>query len=184
MCNYTAYRRSVSLTLLFLICCGVSTAHAAMALHSSAFAANGQIPTEFTCAGEGKSPALAWSGVPPSAKSLALIMNDPDAPMGNFVHWVIFNIAPSSTGLPEGVPVGPETSFGAIQGHNGSGAGGYYGPCPPPGNNHHYHFRLYALDRMLALTSYAGASQVQAAMRGHVVGEAELIGIFARSFFP
>jgi len=183
MCKYRSFRWFLIFILPLLVCFGVSAAHAAMDLNSSAFAANGSIPTEFTCSGEGKSPPLAWSGVPASAVSLVLIVSDLDAPMGNFVHWVIFNIPGSISSLPEGIPSDHKTGFGAIQGVNSNGETGYMGPCPPPTGYHHYHFRLYAIDRKLSVNSNAGAGQVQAAMRGHIVGEAELVGIYSRSLF-
>jgi Raf kinase inhibitor-like YbhB/YbcL family protein len=180
MCNDKACYLFLTLSLLLLTFCGASNARAVMRLRSPAFAPNAPIPVEFTCSGAGESPALAWTGVPVSAKSLALIISDPDAPSGNFIHWVIFNIPPTMTALPEGVGAAAKTRFGTIQGQNGRGDAGYTGPCPPPGKDHHYHFRLYALDQALRLTSDADARQAEAAMRGHVVGEAELIGIFAR----
>lgn len=151
-----------------------------MMLSSSAFTNNTRIPVEFTCSGDNKSPALSLKGVPPSAKSIALVIEDPDAPSGNFVHWVIFDIAASTAELPEGIPPKPETTFGAIQGQNGRGETGYTGPCPPPGKDHHYHFRLYALDQKLDLSSEADAAQVEAAIRGHVLDQTDLVGIFSR----
>jgi Raf kinase inhibitor-like YbhB/YbcL family protein len=180
MLKSKSYLLIIAATLLSFACVGQSNAYAAMRLKSSAFDANGRIPVEFTCSGEGKSPALSWDGAPASAKALALIVKDPDAPSGNFVHWVMFNIPPSVTSLPEAIPATAKTSFGAIQGQNGRGDIGYTGPCPPPGKDHHYHFRLYALDENLPLTSDADAAQVEATMRGHIVGETELVGIFSR----
>jgi Raf kinase inhibitor-like YbhB/YbcL family protein len=180
MLKSKTYLPIIAATSLSLVCVIQSTAYAVMRLKSSAFEANGRIPVEFTCSGEGKSPALSWNGMSASAKALALIVKDPDAPSGNFVHWVMFNIPPSVTSLPEGIPSTAKTSFGAIQGQNGRGDVGYTGPCPPPGKDHHYHFRLYALDENLTLSSDADAAQVEEAMRGHVVGETELVGIFSR----
>ena len=183
MCKRNSFRLFEIVILLLLACSGVSSANAAMDLRSSAFPPNGTIPTQFTCSGEGKSPPLVWSGVPPSAISLVLIVSDPDAPMGNFVHWVVFNIPASMTSLPEAISSDRKTSFGAIQGVSSNGETGYMGPCPPPTGYHHYHFRLYALDQKLSVNPNAGAGQVKAAMRGHIVGEAELVGIFARPLF-
>src|SRR5580698_6966592 len=145
MCNHKAYRL---IALLGPVCWALLTPSVGlcgMTLSSSAFTNNTQIPVEFTCSGDNKSPALSLHGVPPSAKSAALVVKDPDAPAGNFVHWVIFDFAASTKALPEGVPPTPKTAFGAIQGQNGRSETGYTGPCPPPGKDHHYHFRLYAL---------------------------------------
>jgi Raf kinase inhibitor-like YbhB/YbcL family protein len=180
MCNRYAYLLIAVFAACFVIIARPSHAQSNMALSSSAFANNTQVPVKFTCSGDGKSPALAWSNVPPLAKSLALIVKDPDAPSGNFVHWIIFDIPPSVTSMPEGVPPTAKTSFGATQGQNGRGETGYTGPCPPPGKDHHYHFRLYALDDNLNLTSDADAAQVESAMRGHILGQTELVGVFAR----
>jgi Raf kinase inhibitor-like YbhB/YbcL family protein len=157
-----------------------ANAQSNLMLSSSAFTNNRHIPVKFTCSGDGESPDLAWSNVPPSAKSLALIVKDPDAPSGDFVHWVIFDIPASVTSMPEGVPSTAKTAFDGTQGQNGRGETGYTGPCPPPGKDHHYHFRLYALDESLGLTSDAGAAQVESAMQGHIVAETDLVGIFAR----
>ena len=118
--------------------------------------------------------------MPPSAKSLALIVKDPDAPSGDFVHWVIFDIPTSVSSMSEGIPPAAKTVFGATQGQNGRGETGYTGPCPPPGKDHHYHFRLYALDKSLGLTSDADAAQVESAMQGHILAQTDLVGIFAR----
>jgi len=151
----------------------------ALSLTSSAFENGGNIPERYTCSGDDESPALKWTGVPEGTRSLALVMDDPDAPMGTFVHWVVYNLSPSTEGLPEGVS--PSASTVKVeQGVNGSNAIGYMGPCPPPGKPHHYHFRLYALDQKLQLTAKATANQVEAAIKGHVLGSSELVGIFGR----
>jgi Raf kinase inhibitor-like YbhB/YbcL family protein len=126
------------------------------------------------------SPALAWSGAPAGTKSFALLCDDPDAPMGTWVHWVIFNIPADSTGLPEGVPALATPPSGGVQGKNSWKKVGYGGPCPPPGKAHRYFFRLYALDATLALDSSADEAKVQAAMKGHVVAQGELMGTFRR----
>jgi Raf kinase inhibitor-like YbhB/YbcL family protein len=150
-----------------------------LALTSSAFENGGTIPEQYTCSGHNESPALQWTGVPGGTRSLALILDDPDAPMGTFVHWVVYNLSPTATGLPEGV-LGTASVADGEQGVNGRGAIGYTGPCPPPGKPHHYHFRLCALDQKLELKAGATAHQVEAAIKGHVLGSAELVGIFAR----
>jgi len=150
-----------------------------LALVSSAFQNAGRIPERCTCSGLNTSPALEWTGIPGGTRSLALILDDPDAPGGTFVHWVVYNITPSSKELPEGMSASAPVINGE-QGENGRSEIGYTGPCPPPGAPHHYHFRLYALDQNLQLTPGATAEQVEAAMQGHVLGSTELVGIFER----
>jgi Raf kinase inhibitor-like YbhB/YbcL family protein len=147
---------------------------------------------QYTCQGANLSPPLEWSGVPEGAQSLALLMDDPDSQPPGFVHWVIYNIPPTSTGLPEGVPAGPRLADGTLQGTNDyallaqegqthpGGAPinrlGYDGPCPP--SAHRYVFGLYALDAVLELAAEATKADLLAAMDGHVLGEAELSGVF------
>jgi Raf kinase inhibitor-like YbhB/YbcL family protein len=150
-----------------------------LALTSPAFKNEGTIPERYTCSGRDQSPALKWTGVPAGTHSLALILDDPDAPMGTFVHWVLYNLSQTSEGLPEGASM-PAPGAHGQQGVNGRDAIGYTGPCPPPGKPHHYHFRLYALDQELELKTGATAQQVEAAMKGHIVGSTELVGIFER----
>jgi Raf kinase inhibitor-like YbhB/YbcL family protein len=180
MCNRYAYLLIALFAIVFLTTAKLAKAQGNLTLSSSNFANNTHIPVKFTCSGENKSPALAWANVPPSAKSLALIVRDPDAPSGNFVHWVIFDIPPSINSMPEGIPPTSKTAFAATQGQNGRGETGYTGPCPPPGKDHHYHFHFYALDDTVNLTSDADADQVESAIQGHVLGENDLVGIFAR----
>jgi Raf kinase inhibitor-like YbhB/YbcL family protein len=148
-------------------------------LSSPDFKNGDTIPLRYTCSGDNKSPALKWASIPGGARSLALIADDPDAPMGTFVHWVLYNIPPSTNGLPEGVSTSASVT-NAEQGVNGRGSVGYTGPCPPPGKPHHYHFRLYALDQKMDLRPGATAEQVQAAMNGHVLAKTELVGVFER----
>jgi Raf kinase inhibitor-like YbhB/YbcL family protein len=131
------------------------------------------IPTQFTCSGTNQSPPLSFSGIPPGAKSLVLLIEDPDAPSGTFVHWVVYDILPSSTDLKPGIAPGKE-------GANSMGKDAYMGPCPPPGPPHHYHFRLFALDTNLSLEAGPTAQAVRAAMNGHILESAELVGIFGR----
>jgi Raf kinase inhibitor-like YbhB/YbcL family protein len=180
MCNRIAYLLIVFFAPTFLTVAKCASAQSNLTLNSPAFTNNTRIPVKFTCSGENKSPALAWSNVSSSVRSLALMVNDPDAPSGNFVHWVIFDIPASVTSMPEGVPPTAKTAFGATQGQNGRGETGYTGPCPPPGNDHHYHFRLYALDESLGLTSDADAARVESAMHRHILAQTDLVGIFAR----
>lgn len=149
-------------------------------IHSEDFTANELIPVPYTCSGDDRSPQLSWSGVPRAAKTLALIVRDPDAPAGSYVHWVVFNLPANLSGLPESVPATPTIAQGGMQGRNGGGKAGYQGPCPPPGPTHHYHFRLYALDGSLSLTEDATAADVERAMAGHVLATGELVGTFAR----
>jgi Raf kinase inhibitor-like YbhB/YbcL family protein len=152
----------------------------ALRITSPAFQPGQPIPPRFTCKETDLSPALAWSGAPPGTKSFALVCDDPDAPIGTWVHWVIFNLPADSTGLPEGVPTDPALASGATQGKNSWRKVGYGGPCPPPGKAHRYFFRLYALDAALALDSNADQGKVEGAMKGHVLAEGELMGTFKR----
>ncbi|HKV54598.1 MAG TPA: YbhB/YbcL family Raf kinase inhibitor-like protein [Candidatus Binataceae bacterium] len=151
----------------------------ALSITSPAFRNGDTIPTRYTCSGENISPALKWNDVPQKTESIALIVDDPDAPNGMFVHWVFFNLPAGAGGLPENVRPS-KTAEGGTQGLNGRGQVGYTGPCPPPGAPHHYHFRLYALDRKLSLNSAAGASEVESGLKGHVLAASELVGIFGR----
>jgi Raf kinase inhibitor-like YbhB/YbcL family protein len=151
-----------------------------MKLQSTAFAPNGAIPQKHTCEGTDVSPALSWSDVPANAKTLALIVDDPDAPDPKapktvWVHWVLIDIPKTATGLPEGGKPLPE---GAREGMNDWKASGYRGPCPPIGR-HRYYFKLYALDTQLGLKAPTKA-ELEAAMKGHIVGQAELIGTYEK----
>jgi len=146
---------------------------------SAAFEEGGMIPRKYTCDGSDVSPPLAWSGVPEGTQSIALISDDPDAPMGTWVHWVIFNIPADTSELPENVPPGPELPGGARQGETDFGRIEYGGPCPPSGT-HRYFFRIYALDAMLDLDSGATKKQLVAAMGGHILAQGELMGKYQR----
>jgi Raf kinase inhibitor-like YbhB/YbcL family protein len=152
----------------------------AIQVASPAFKEGAPIPPRFTCTEKDLSPALAWTGTPPGTKSFALICDDPDAPMGTWVHWVIFNLPADSTSLPEGVPVEPKLATGAVQGRNSWKKVGYGGPCPPPGKPHRYFFQLYALDVALTLDSNAAKKDLEAAMKGHVLAEGQLMGTYKR----
>lgn len=151
-------------------------------LTSGAFAAGAAIPARHSCDGADVSPALAWSGAPAGTAAWALIAEDPDAPGGSWVHWVLFNLPAGTTALPEGVAKTErlEALGGALQGRNDFRRIGYGGPCPPPGRAHRYFFRLYALNAALPLQAGATRQEVERAMRGHVVGEATLMGTYAR----
>ncbi len=149
-----------------------------MKLTSSAFVEGGMIPKEYTCDGDDISPPLAWSAVPTGAKSLALICDDPDAPVGTWVHWVLFNLPPTRAGLPERVSAEKDAA-GGMHGINSWKRLGYGGPCPPSGT-HRYFFKLYALDTTLSLDNKAAAKDVQAALGGHVLAQAQLMGKYQR----
>lgn len=152
---------------------------AAFTLVSPAFAGGDSIPAEYTCDGLDISPPLEWGGVPEGTVSLALVCDDPDAPVGTWVHWVIFDIPPGTTSLPAGVPADTTLADGAVQGRNSWGRTGYGGPCPPFGT-HRYYFRLYALDTCLGLPPRTGSRELARAMEGHVLGVAELMGTYRR----
>jgi Raf kinase inhibitor-like YbhB/YbcL family protein len=149
-------------------------------VETTAFAPGGNIPAQFTCSGANISPALRWSGVPKEAKSLALIVHDPDAPVGDFTHWLLYGVASSVSELSENVAKSPEVAGVGRQGTNDFRKIGYGGPCPPPGKPHRYFFRVYALDTELSLAAGADRAAVEAAMRGHVIAQGELMGKFAR----
>ena len=150
-----------------------------ISLSSTAFAAGAPIPADYSCKGRRISPPLAWSNSPAGAKSLALLMDDPDAPGGTFVHWVIYNIPASSLGLPEAIPTNGQLVDGTMQGNNGAGQVGYTAPCPPSGT-HRYFFKLYALDTVLGLSPNATKDQLLKAMEGHILSNGELMGTFSK----
>jgi Raf kinase inhibitor-like YbhB/YbcL family protein len=147
---------------------------------SSAFEHQQRIPRRFTCDGEDVSPQLSWHGVPDDAQALALVMEDPDAPRGTFTHWVYYNLAGTLRELPEGVEKTERPTTGGEQGVNDFGNIGYNGPCPPPGPAHHYHLILYALDRPVDLPPGASKPDLDEAMRDHIIGLGELIGLYGR----
>ena len=151
-----------------------------MKVTSSAFQAGQAIPTKYTCEGADISPPLQWSGVPAGAKSLALICDDPDAPVGTWVHWVLYDLPVTATDLVEKVPASETLSFGAQQGINDFKRVGYGGPCPPPGKPHRYYFKLYALDADLLLKPRATKQELLRAMDGHTLAEAQLSGTYQR----
>ena len=149
-------------------------------LESPAFDHGGRIPRKYTCDGEEISPPLEWSGAPAGTRSFALICDDPDAPMGTWVHWVLYDLPSDTSSLPEGLPNQREFSNGAKSGKNSWGKHGYGGPCPPSGV-HRYFFRLYALDiPTLGLPAGARKHQVLEAMRGHILAQAEWMGRYSR----
>src|SRR4030095_4782705 len=144
---------------------------ATLQVSSSAFKDNGVIPVKYTCEGENINPAISVQNIPQQTKSLALILDDPDAPNGGFNHWIMWNIDPSATINENSAP--------GTQGKNGAGKISYTGPCPPSGT-HHYHFKVYALDTKLDLESGADKTQLENAIKGHIVVSGELIGLYKK----
>lgn len=151
-----------------------------MQISSTAFSPGETIPKKFTCDGPDTSPKLTWSAPPEKTQSFALIMDDPDAPVGTWVHWVLFDLPPDTRELAEGVPKQEELPNGARQGRNDFGKIGHGGPCPPPGKPHRYFFKLYALDTKLNLKAGAAKADVERAMKGHILAQAELMGRYGR----
>ena len=152
-----------------------------LSLTSSAFTQQSAIPTKYTCEGGDVSPPLAWAGLPPGTKSLALIVDDPDAPdpaapKMTWVHWVLYNLPPTAAGLPEGVSALPA---GTQQGLNDWRRTGYGGPCPPIGRHRYFH-KLYALDTMLPDLGSPNKTALENAMQGHILGEAQLVGTYQK----
>jgi Raf kinase inhibitor-like YbhB/YbcL family protein len=149
-------------------------------LTSSAFEPGSTIPRQYTCDSADQSPPLAWTTSSVTTRSLALIVEDPDAPGGTFVHWVIFNVPPGGSALAAGVLKQTVLPDGTRQGRNDFRRVGYGGPCPPRGESHRYFFRLYALDTLLDVTPGASASELRSAIKGHVVAQSELMGTYGR----
>jgi Raf kinase inhibitor-like YbhB/YbcL family protein len=147
---------------------------AEFALESNAFEHAQAIPSRYSCEGEDVSPPLRWSNVPEGTRSLALIVDDPDAPGGVFTHWLAWGLDPAAEGLGEGEAAPRE-------GRNDFGTSGYRGPCPPPGHGrHHYVFRVYGLDTQLELSAGAAKAELEQAIEGHVLTTAELVGTYER----
>jgi Raf kinase inhibitor-like YbhB/YbcL family protein len=147
---------------------------------SGAFANGEMIQKKFTCDGLDLSPQVSWKDAPTGTHSFALIMDDPDAPVGTWVHWVLFNISANVKELPEGVEKQGQLANGALQGRNDFGKIGYGGPCPPPGKPHRYYFKFYALDTKFDLKAGATKADLERTMKGHILGQAELIGRYGR----
>lgn len=146
-----------------------------MQITSSAFSQNGPIPSRYACDGKNINPSLLFSGIPENTKSLALIVDDPDAPSKTWVHWILYNIPPSVMTIDEGI-----SPLGSAEGMTDFGKPGYQGPCPPSGT-HRYFFKLYALDSKLNLDGSAGKADIEQAMTGHILQKAELMGLYKRS---
>jgi Raf kinase inhibitor-like YbhB/YbcL family protein len=151
-----------------------------MQLTSTAFSQGESIPVKYSCDDENLSPPLKWSGAPPGVKSFALIADDPDAPVGTWVHWVVFELQPTTAELPEGLPKSQFLPGGAKQGLNDFKHLGYGGPCPPPGKAHRYFFKLYALDSLLDLKPGATKKEVERAIEKHILAQGELMGLYKR----
>ena len=151
-----------------------------LSLSSPAFPANGQIPPTHTCDRANTAPELLWSGAPDGTRSFALIVDDPDAPRGTFTHWLLWNLPADAAELPETGRGGARLPAGALQGTNSGGAQGWMGPCPPPGGPHRYFFTLYALDAELGLPAGAEPDAVRTAVERHTLGQAGLMGRYAR----
>jgi Raf kinase inhibitor-like YbhB/YbcL family protein len=149
-------------------------------LTSASFKDGEAIPAKHTCDGEDSSPALKWTGLPNKAKSLALICDDPDAPIGTWVHWVLYDLPPTLSALSEAIPSSESIPEGARQGTNDFKRIGYGGPCPPPGNPHRYFFKLYALDTRLDLKPGAPKVDLEIAMKGHILAQGQLMGTYKR----
>jgi len=156
------------------------TTAAALTLASPAFKDGEAIPIRHTCDGADLSPELKWNDPPAGTVAWALVCHDPDAPAGDWVHWVIYDIPGELRGLPEGLPDSPELEFGAKQGKTDFGRPGYGGPCPPPGKKHHYLFELYALKEPSGLKAGATREQLMNAIRDKVITQAILTGTYKR----
>lgn len=156
----------------------------AFTLKSSAFAAGGTVPAPYTCDGEDLSPPLSWENPPSGTKSFALILDDPDAPPGTWVHWVLYDLPMGTSHLEEGLAKEDMLPSGAKQGLawgvQSFSRVGYYGPCPPPGKPHRYIFKLYALDKVLDLKPKVTKPDLLKAMEGHILGQTSLTGIYGR----
>ena len=176
---------ALSLAAMLLASCGAEEqppeeGKMTLEVTSTAFREGDKIPDKYTCQGQDISTPLSWSEPPEGTKSLALIMDDPDAPVGVFTHWVIFNIPSDSRGLPEAVPTQDQLPSGAFQGKNDFRKIGYGGPCPPPGSPHRYQFTLYALEQPLDLKAGASKKQVLEAMQGQILAWGQLTGTYQR----
>ena len=164
----------------------IAQAPQALTVTSPTLKAGETIPRDYTADGKNVSPPLQWSGAPASTKEFAVICDDPDVPMPQpFVHWVIYKIPGTAKGLPENIPIDPAAAMpadvaGAVQGTSGFRRPIYRGPAPPPGKPHHYHFTVYAIDAVLDLKPGLTKAELLEAIKGHVVGEGELVAIYER----
>lgn len=165
--------------ILFLLFCTFGGQKMKIEIFSTAFENEGFIPQKYTCDGANISPPLGWKSLPKDTKSIAIINDDPDAPMGTWVHWVVYNIPATSSGLPENIKPIERLPDGSLQGKNSWGKIGYGGPCPPTGT-HRYFFKIYALDTMLDLKPGATKEELLHAMKGHIIAEGVFYGKYSR----
>jgi Raf kinase inhibitor-like YbhB/YbcL family protein len=181
----------IFITIVFWLAAAVSSHRSAFAakhmeqamslmISSPSFTDGGDIAKKFTCDAADLSPQLAWTEPPPGTKTFALLVDDPDAPVGNWNHWTLWNLPASLRGLPEGLSKDAHLSDGSEQGLNDFRKTGYNGPCPPPGKPHRYFFKLFALDTRLSLDRKAGKPELEAAMKGHILAQAEWMGRYRR----
>jgi len=159
---------------------GAVPANVKFELTSPAFTSGSEIPRQYTCEGPDESPELKWSDPPAGTVAFAVVMHDPAAPVGDWTHWVIWNIPSSSHGLAANIPREEQLADGTRQGRNSFANIGYNGPCPPPGNPHHYFFRVYALNRKLDLPAGATRGYFSSVLKGHVLAEEEYMGTYRR----
>ena len=153
----------------------------ALVVSSDAFTRDGQIPVVYTCDGSDISPPLSWGPVPQETAGIAILVTDPDAPGGTFIHWVAYNIPPGTRGIPAGAPGKNVLPAGSLQGMNDMGRQGYGGPCPPKGKPHHYHFTVYALDSAISLTGKREGRMLAEVLAGHILAQGELVGLYRRA---
>jgi Raf kinase inhibitor-like YbhB/YbcL family protein len=181
-----SFKRSGCLLVVLLLCgcaAGGSTTGGdvmTLSLKSASFLDEGDIPQKHTCDGVDLSPALNWNDPPAGTQSFSLIMDDPDAPGGTWVHWVLFNVPKQARALPEGVPKNPQLKDGSRHGRNDFKVLGYGGPCPPRGPAHRYFFKLYAVDADVNLTPGASKADLEKAMKGHILAQGQLMGRYKR----
>ncbi len=169
-------------TVVLAALASVSTGGAPVAftISSTSFSSGGDIAKKFTCDGADVSPQLTWTDPPAGTKSMALLADDPDAPVGNWNHWVLWNLPAESRQLAENVAKTAQLPDGSVQGLNDFRKAGYNGPCPPPGKPHRFYFKIFALDTKLDLKGTAGKPELEAAMKGHILAQAEWMGRYRR----
>ena len=169
-----------TLMLMAALAAGQGVRKMAFAISSTTFPNGEEIPRKFTCDGADVSPEFSWTDPPAGTKSFAVITDDPDAPGGNWNHWVLFDLPATTTSLAEGVAKMDEIPGGGRQGRNDFRKIGYNGPCPPPGKPHRYFFKLYALDKMLGLKPGSNKQELEQAMENHVLGKVDWMGTYRR----